>query len=64
MKKVLVVSLTKFFGGGESFITSHLKNIDGIDFYYIIASEQLYKELPVSKTILIHQSCRGASISP
>ena len=56
MRRVLVVSLTKFFGGGESFISSHLQNIDGLDFYYLIASEQLCKMLPASQTVLIRQT--------
>lgn len=56
MKKVLVVSLTKFFGGGESFIISHLQNIEGIVFYYLIASEKLYDFLPKSKTFLLAQT--------
>lgn len=45
MLKVLVVSITKFYGGGESFINSHLYNIDNIDFSYLVASEKLYNQL-------------------
>ncbi len=53
MKTVLVVSLTKFYGGGESFILSHFTDIEGIDFLYLIASEQLKKQLPMGKTFFI-----------
>lgn len=51
MKRVLVVSMTKFYGGGENFITTHLNSIDGIDFFYLVSCKHLAGELPNDKVI-------------
>lgn len=53
MRKILVVSLTNFYGGGENFIATHLQNINDIDFFYNIASEQLFEQLLTKNKCLL-----------
>lgn len=53
--KVLVVSLTSFFGGGESFILKTLSHLSA-NMYYLVASEDLANELPKDKTKLFQNT--------
>ena len=59
MKNVLVVSLTKFYGGGESFIVSHLSDMDDINFFYLVSSDVLKKKLGKSSFLITDSSLIG-----
>lgn len=61
MEKVLVVSMTNFWGGGESFIMSHLTNIENIEFYYLVASKELYSRLNSNAFLLEDSSVKEFS---
>lgn len=50
---ILVVSLTKFFGGGETFIVSHLSKIQNQNFYYCVSSEKLVDKLDKVKCFYV-----------
>ena len=47
-EKVLVVSTTPFFGGGEAFIVNTLSRINR-DIYYLVRCKELFDYLPSSK---------------
>jgi glycosyltransferase involved in cell wall biosynthesis len=52
VKKILIVSFTPFFGGGESFIVSILSKISN-NLFYIVANEHLYTILKNNNKYLL-----------
>lgn len=56
MKKVLVVDLTNFYGGGQDFINTHLNDIEGIEFFYYVKSDQLCEKLKLSSKNAVENS--------
>ena len=50
MKKLLIISVSTFYGGGESFITNTLTSLQNyFDVYYIVRDGTLYDFLPKNK---------------
>ncbi|WP_069660393.1 glycosyltransferase family 4 protein [Arcticibacter eurypsychrophilus] len=53
IKKVLIISPTLFFGGGEVFIAEVFPRLEGvIDIYYWVSNKQLYNNLETSQKVL------------